>query len=194
MSVFPKALVDHARAVITLCRDQDLTVTTAESCTGGLASASLTAVPGSSAVLDRGFVTYSNAAKMQLLGVEAELLETVGAVSEDVAVAMALGALAASGATLSLAITGIAGPSGGTADKPVGLVHLAAARQDGLVRPKRYVFAGNRDDIRLASVHAGFDLLLELATLPDEDEMEDGDDVEDSGPAGTGLDAKPPTP
>jgi len=179
MSIFPKDLVDHARAVITLCRDQDLTVSTAESCTGGLVCASLTAVPGSSVVLDRGFVTYSNAAKIQLLGVEADVLDSVGAVSEDVAVAMALGALAASGASLALAITGIAGPGGGSADKPVGLVHMAAARQDGLVRPKRYVFAGNRDDIRLASVHAGLDLLLELATLPEEDD----DDAEPlSGP------------
>jgi nicotinamide-nucleotide amidase len=173
MSALDKDMVEHARALIDLCRARSLTVTTAESCTGGLLAASLTAVPGASQAFDRGFVTYSNAAKMQLLGVEEELLETMGAVSEDVAVAMALGALATSGADLGVAITGIAGPGGGSDQKPVGLVHLAAARFDGLVRPKRYVFAGTRDDVRLASVHAAIDLLEELIVLRGDDEPDD---------------------
>ncbi|KAA5607108.1 CinA family protein [Roseospira marina] len=170
MSALDKDMVEHARALIGLCLSRSLTLTTAESCTGGLLAASLTAVPGSSAVFDRGVVTYSNEAKMQLLGVEAEMLESVGAVSEDVAVAMALGALAAGGADLGVAITGIAGPDGATEGKPVGLVHLAAARIDGLVRPKRYVFAGTRDDVRLASVHAAIDLLEELIVLREDDD------------------------
>ncbi|MBB4284966.1 nicotinamide-nucleotide amidohydrolase family protein [Roseospira goensis] len=177
MSALAKDLVEHARAVMAVCRDRDLLITVAESCTGGLLAASLTAVPGASAVFDRGFVTYSNAAKTQLLGVEPELLDSVGAVSEDVAVAMALGALAASGTGLSVAITGIAGPGGATETKPLGLVHLAAARIDGLVRPKRYVFAGGRDDVRLAAAHAALDLLEELATL--HEDVEDDEDVDD---------------
>lgn len=170
MSAFAMDLIEHARACLDVCRRENLLVTTAESCTGGLLAASLTAVPGSSTVFDRGFVTYSNGAKTDVLGVEPDLLDAVGAVSEDVAVAMALGALAASGTSLSVAITGIAGPDGGSEDKPVGLVHMAAARLDGLVRPKRYVFAGGRDDVRLASAHAALDLVMELATLPEEDD------------------------
>ncbi|WP_299442663.1 CinA family protein [uncultured Rhodospira sp.] len=177
MTALAKELEEHARAVLAVCRQEGLVVAVAESCTGGLLAASLTAVPGSSTAFDRGFVTYSNEAKTDMLGVEPELLQSAGAVSEDVAVAMALGALAASGQSLSAAITGIAGPDGGSDAKPVGLVHMAAARLDGLVRPKRYVFAGGRDDIRLASVHAALDLLLELATLRD-DEDEDEDDGE----------------
>lgn len=175
MSALDKDLIDHARDVLEVCRRDGLTLAVAESCTGGLLAASLTAVPGSSDVFDRGFVTYSNEAKSEVLGVEPELLASVGAVSEDVAVAMALGALAASGRSMSASITGIAGPTGGTESKPVGLVHMAAARMDGLVRPKRYVFAGNRDDIRLASTHAALDLLLELVTLRD-DMLDDEDD------------------
>jgi len=170
MGAISATLVEQAHRVLTACEDAGLTLSVAESCTGGLVAAALTAVPGASRVFDRGFVTYSNDAKTQLLGVEPELLAAVGAVSEDVAVAMALGALAASGSSLSVAVTGIAGPGGGTTDKPVGLVHLAAARQDGLVRPKRYVFAGLRDDVRLASTHAALDLVLDLVLLGDDDD------------------------
>jgi len=177
MSALDKDMVEHARALIALCRARDLTVTTAESCTGGLLAASLTAVSGSSTVFDRGVITYSNESKVQLLGVEEDLLDSVGAVSEDVAVAMALGALATSGADLGVAITGIAGPGGATETKPLGLVYLAAARIDGLVRPKRYVFAGTRDDVRLAAVHAAIDLLEELIVLRADDEPDDDDDV-----------------
>lgn len=175
MSALDTDLVDHARTCLAVCRRDALMVATAESCTGGLVAAALTAVPGSSAVFDRGFVTYTDQAKSEQLGVEPEMLRALGAVSEDVAVAMALGALAASGAGLSVAITGIAGPDGGTDTKPVGLVFLAAARVDGLVRPKRYVFAGGRDDVRLASAHAALDLLVELATLRDDDPEPEAD-------------------
>ncbi|WP_211369198.1 CinA family protein [Roseospira navarrensis] len=173
MSLVEDDMVAHARALIGLCRERNLTLATAESCTGGLLTASLTAIPGSSAVVDRGYVTYTNAAKTQILGVEQELLDTVGAVSEETAVAMALGALATSGADLGVSITGIAGPGGATETKPVGLVYLAAARIDGLVRPKRYVFAGSRDDVRRASVHAAIDLLEELIVLRGDDAPDD---------------------
>lgn len=172
MSAIASELVEHAGRILTACEAEALTLSTAESCTGGLIAAALTSVAGSSRVFERGFVTYSDDSKMQLLGVEAELLAARGAVSEDVAVAMALGALAASGSGLGIAVTGIAGPGGGTPDKPVGLVFLAAARHDGLVRPKRYVFAGTRDDVRLASAHAALDLVRELLVLG-EDELDD---------------------
>ena len=115
-------MLDKARAA-------GLTIATAESCTGGLVAGALTAIAGSSDVVDRGFVTYSNAAKMQMLGVPPTLLAQHGAVSQPVAVAMAEGALKASGAGLAVSITGIAGPGGGSADKPVGLVHFALARR-----------------------------------------------------------------
>ena len=104
---------------------------TAESCTGGLIAASITAVPGASVVLERGFVTYSNEAKVEMLGVPAELIERRGAVSQEVALAMVDGALKHSRADIALAVTGIAGPDGGSAEKPVGLVHIAAARRNG---------------------------------------------------------------
>src|SRR3982751_3041231 len=120
-----------ARSLLDLCRSRKLTIATAESCTGGLVAAALTAIPGSSDVVDRGFVTYSNAAKTEMLGVPADLIATHGAVSEPVARAMAEGALSRSNADVAVAITGIAGPDGGSDAKPVGLVHLAAARNGG---------------------------------------------------------------
>ena len=126
-------------------------IATAESCTGGMVAAAITDISGSSAVFDRGFVTYSNAAKTQMLGVPPNLLETHGAVSEEVARAMAQGALAHSGATLAVSITGIAGPSGGSATKPVGLVHFACATKTGLYWHERMVFNGDRANIRLAA-------------------------------------------
>jgi nicotinamide-nucleotide amidase len=119
---------DIASQVITLCRAQNIRIATAESCTGGLISAALTAIPGSSDVLDCGFVTYSNLAKMAMLGVSETALARHGAVSEEVARAMAEGALARSPASLAVAVTGIAGPNGGSAEKPVGRVHVAVAR------------------------------------------------------------------
>jgi nicotinamide-nucleotide amidase len=131
---------DTAMRVLAACRVRGLKVATAESCTGGLVAGALTEVPGSSDVLDRGFVTYSNAAKETMLGVPTSILERHGAVSRETADAMATGALAMSNVDLVVAITGIAGPGGGSAEKPVGLVHFAAATRDGrrLHREKRY--------------------------------------------------------
>jgi nicotinamide-nucleotide amidase len=126
-------------------------IATAESCTGGLVAAAITDISGSSAVFDRGFITYSNTAKTQMLGVPSDLLETHGGVSEEVARAMAQGALAHSSATLAVSITGIAGPSGGSATKPVGLVHFACATNAGQQWHERMVFSGDRAAIRAAA-------------------------------------------
>lgn len=152
-----------ARRLLDLCRAKELHAVTAESCTGGLVAAALTAVAGSSAVVDRGFVTYSNEAKAEMLGVEMALIERFGAVSESVARAMAEGALAHSRAQISVAVTGVAGPGGGSADKPVGLVHFAAARLDGTTLTRHHVFTGDRDAVRGQSVLAALALLTEIA-------------------------------
>jgi nicotinamide-nucleotide amidase len=153
-----------ARRVLDACRAKNLKLAVAESCTGGLLAAALTEIPGSSDVLDRGFVTYSNAAKQEMLGVPASLLETRGAVSKETAEAMAAGALERSGADLSASVTGVAGPGGGTAQKPVGLVHFAAARRGGRVlhRERRYGDPG-RAEIRRRSVLEALAMLEELA-------------------------------
>ena len=157
---YPPEILDKAKALIGACAEAGIKTVTAESCTGGLLGGALTAVAGSSAVVDRGFVTYSNAAKAQLLGVPVALLKEHGAVSEPVARAMAEGALRALGDTaLSAGITGIAGPGGGTADKPVGLVHIAASRTGGPTLHARNIFSGDREAVRLASVAAALDLM-----------------------------------
>ena len=153
--------IRHAAArVLDACRTHGLKVATAESCTGGLVAGALTEIPGSSDVLDRGFVTYSNAAKQAMLGVPASILERHGAVSRETADAMAAGALMMSNADLAVAITGIAGPGGGSAEKPVGLVHFAAAARDGLRlhREKRYGDVG-RSAVRRAAVAEALTLL-----------------------------------
>ena len=139
-------------------------VATAESCTGGLIAGALTEISGSSAVLDRGFVTYSNEAKVAMLGVETATLVAHGAVSRQTAIEMAQGAIAHSAADFAVAVTGIAGPSGGSAEKPVGLVHLAAAGRNGamLHREMRYGDIG-RSGIRLATVRTALDMLTEIA-------------------------------
>lgn len=141
-------------------RDRGLKLAAAESCTGGLISAYLTEIPGSSDVLERGFVTYSNEAKTQMLGVPAGLIEAHGAVSEEVAAAMAEGALAHSAADVSIAVTGIAGPGGGSADKPAGLVHIAAKRRDGAAVHVRREFGDiGRAKVRERTVAEVFRLL-----------------------------------
>jgi nicotinamide-nucleotide amidase len=156
---------DGALRVLDACRRRGFTVATAESCTGGLVSGALTEIPGSSDVLDRGFVTYSNAAKQAMLGVPADVLERHGAVSRETAYAMAAGALAMSGADLAVAVTGIAGPGGGSASRPVGLVHFAAARRGGrdIHREKRFGDIG-RSAVRARSVAEALAMLEELAT------------------------------
>lgn len=136
-------------------------VCTAESCTGGLIAAHLTDIPGSSAWFDCGLVTYSNTAKTQLLGVDANLIETYGAVSKEVAEAMALGALANSHADIAVAVTGIAGPDGGSADKPVGTVYIAWASGERIIS-NRYQFNGTRADIRQQTVLQALTGVLQL--------------------------------
>ena len=157
------ALNANTRALLARCKAERLTIVTAESCTGGLIAAALTAIPGSSAVVDRGFVTYSNEAKTEMLGVPADLIARRGAVSADVARAMAEGALRHSRADLAIAVTGIAGPDGGSADKPVGLVHIAAARRGGarLHEEMRYGDIG-RDNVRFETVASALALLARL--------------------------------
>ena len=152
-----------ARRVIAACRAGDLRLATAESCTGGLVAGALTEVAGSSAIVDRGFVTYSNDAKQDLLGVPAAVLDRHGAVSAEVALAMADGVLARAPVDLSVAVTGIAGPGGATATKPVGLVHLATARRGHRPVTVRHVFPGGRHAVRTHSVAAALALLLTLA-------------------------------
>jgi nicotinamide-nucleotide amidase len=134
---------------------------TAESCTGGLIAATLTAIAGASDVLDRGFVTYSNEAKMDLLGVPRAMLATQGAISQPVVRAMAEGALTRSRATITVATTGLAGPGGGSPDKPVGLVWFGLAQRGGEVYSERVVFAGDRTAIRAAAVAHAFGLIQE---------------------------------
>jgi nicotinamide-nucleotide amidase len=153
-----------AKRVLDLCRARGLHVATAESCTGGLVAAALTEIAGSSDVVDRGFVIYSNAAKKSMLGVPAATLKRYGAVSAQTAKAMAAGALKRSRADLSVAITGIAGPGGGSKQKPVGLVHFAAASGDGrrLARKRLYGKIG-RSRVRLRSVAQALTLLEMLA-------------------------------
>ncbi|MFO0997217.1 MAG: nicotinamide-nucleotide amidohydrolase family protein [Alphaproteobacteria bacterium] len=154
------ALFERAKEVLEACERAALRVALAESCTGGLLAGSLTAVPGSSKVVERGFVTYSNEAKADILGVPAEIIAREGAVSAPVARAMAEGALARSLAELSAAITGVAGPDGGSEAKPVGLVFIACARRGRPTLVERYIFTGDRGAIRRASVEAALSLLL----------------------------------
>ena len=146
--------------VLDAARRLNLTIATAESCTGGLVAAALTEIAGSSDVVDRGFVTYSNAAKQALLGVSETDLRLHGAVSGPVAKAMAEGALKAAGAGVAVAVTGIAGPGGGSADKPIGLVWLAVARQgaETVLREERYGDLG-RNGVRIASVRSALEML-----------------------------------
>jgi len=157
----------QAESLLTRLQSKGLTLATAESCTGGLIAAALTAIPGSSATLLAGFVTYSNAAKQAMVGVPAALLAAHGAVSAPVACAMAEGALAASGADLAIAVTGIAGPGGAVPGKPVGLVHLALARRGVPTRARHHIFPGDRMAVRAATVDQALALIadsLEPAT------------------------------
>ncbi len=160
--MFPKDLAEQASALLQFCRKAGVTVATAESCTGGLIAGCLTEIVGSSDVVDRGFITYSNEAKNAMLDVPMRLIECHGAVSEPVARAMAEGALAHSFAVLSVAVTGVAGPGGGTVGKPVGLVHLACAKRGGETRHRaeRYGDLG-RSGIREATIRTAMEMLME---------------------------------
>lgn len=164
MSIFSAQLHHDAVALLAACRAKAFTLATAESCTGGLLSALLTEIPGSSDVFTHGFITYANAAKTAILGVNPALITQHGAVSEPVARAMAEGALRASGAALAVAITGVAGPGGGTAAKPVGLVYIAVATRAG-TQAMAHHFSGDRCAIRLAAVEAALKQLLSAAVM-----------------------------
>lgn len=158
--MFPADIIEAAGALLGVCRQRGLKLSTAESCTGGLTAGALTAIAGSSDVFERGFVTYSNEAKSELLGVPAALIAAHGAVSEQVARAMAEGAIVHSRADLAVAVTGVAGPGGGSEAKPVGLVHIACARRGGETVHWECRFGDiGRDAVREATVRAALDLI-----------------------------------
>jgi nicotinamide-nucleotide amidase len=157
--MIPDALLDEAAALLEACRARGVRLATAEGFTGGLIAGVLTAVSGASDVLERGFVTYSNAAKTELLGVPAEMIAAEGVVSGPVTERMAEGALQRSHADITVAVTGVAGPGGGSTEKPVGLVWLGVAARDQPVLSERQVFAGDRTAIRLAAVARALTLI-----------------------------------
>jgi len=161
--MFPDRVLVLARALIEEARSKRLKLATAESCTGGLIAGALTEVPGASEAVDRGFIVYSNSAKTKLLSVRAAVIMRHGAVSEEVARAMAEGALKNSAADIAVSCTGIAGPTGGSPGKPIGLVHFAAARtgETTLAEECRFGDLG-RSEIRMRSVEAGLKLLLQI--------------------------------
>ncbi|RKE84800.1 CinA family protein [Rhizobium sp. AG855] len=167
MGIYPADIEHQAAAIIAAYRDLGWMLATAESCTGGLIAGALTEIAGSSAVVDRGFVTYTNQAKMDLIGVSAATLEVFGAVSKETALQMAHGALMRSSAEVAVAVTGIAGPGGGSVEKPVGLVHLALKTRSGLIdhRQMRYGEIG-RDQVRLATVETALEMLAAAVQAP----------------------------
>jgi nicotinamide-nucleotide amidase len=164
MSLFPADIIAEAEALVRDFTAAGIMVSTAESCTGGLIAGALTEIAGSSAVVDRGFVTYTNNAKMEMLGVQEATLARHGAVSEETARQMVHGALFRSHADIAIAVTGVAGPGGGSAEKPVGLVHLAAkSRTSGLVHRKMLYGDLGRDQVRLATVRTALAMIRQLA-------------------------------
>ncbi len=163
MSLFPADITATAEDIIRDFTAAGLMVSTAESCTGGLIAGALTEISGSSAVVDRGFVTYTNVAKMQMLGVQEETLARFGAVSEETARQMVHGALFRSRAHLAVAVTGIAGPGGGSPEKPVGLVHLAAKSRSGKLVHRKMLYGDiGRTDVRLATIRTALQMLIEI--------------------------------
>ncbi|MDR6670668.1 CinA family protein [Rhizobium sp. 1399] len=164
MSLFPADITSMAENIIHNFTAAGLMVSTAESCTGGLIAGALTEISGSSAVVDRGFVTYTNVAKMQMLGVQEETLIRFGAVSEETARQMVHGALFRSRADLAVAVTGIAGPSGGSPEKPVGLVHLAAKSRSGKLIHRKMLYGDiGRTEIRLSTIRTALQMVIEIA-------------------------------
>lgn len=158
--MFPEHIRQLAASLIADYERNGYMVASAESCTGGLIAGALTDVPGSSKVVDRGFVTYSNVAKSEMLRVPPSLIHARGAVSAEVAVAMAVGALAKSKADVTVAVTGVAGPGGGSPEKPVGRVYIATAVRRGAAKHKEYTFPGDREAVRLATVQAALERLI----------------------------------
>ena len=164
MSLFPGDIIALSTGIIEEFSARGLTIATAESCTGGLIAGALTDIAGSSAVVDRGFVTYSNTAKHEMIGVREETLAQFGAVSRETALEMVEGALKAAGTSLAVAVTGIAGPGGGSPEKPVGLVHLAAASKTGKLIHREMRFGDlGRTAIRLATVRTALEMLLDVS-------------------------------
>ena len=161
--MFDPETLDLATSVLDACRARGWHVATAESCTGGLVAAALTAVAGSSDVVERGFVTYSNEAKSELLGVSPELIAAYGAVSAETAAAMAEGALTRAPVDLAVSIAGVAGPGGGSPEKPVGLIHCGLARRGKSPRTERRVFPGDRAAVRDAALRLALGLLADEA-------------------------------
>jgi nicotinamide-nucleotide amidase len=161
--VFASEILNLAERVLDACRARGWHVATAESCTGGLVAAALTAIAGSSDVLERGFVTYSNDAKTDLLGVPTTTIAAYGAVSAETAAAMARGAIVRAPVDLAVSVTGVAGPGGGSTDKPVGLMIFGLARRDGACRTERHVFAGDRSAVREAALEVALGLLAGAA-------------------------------
>lgn len=159
--MLPEATFDQARQVLATLDARGESLATAESCTGGLIAAALTAIAGSSSVVMAGFVTYSNAAKVAMVGVQEATLAAHGAVSDPVARQMAEGALARAGVDVALSCTGVAGPGGGSADKPVGLVFIARARRGAPTIVERHVFPGDRAAVRAATVAAALRLAVD---------------------------------
>ena len=157
--MFEPETLTLAQSVLDACRGRGWHVATAESCTGGLVAGALTAIGGSSDVVERGFVTYSNEAKSELLGVPPETIAAHGAVSNETAAAMAEGAVARAPVDLAISVTGIAGPGGGSPAKPVGLVIVGLARRDGPTRTEHRVFAGDRSAVRWAALQMALGLL-----------------------------------
>ena len=158
--MFDRETLALAENVLAACRTRGWRVATAESCTGGLVAASLTAIAGSSDVVERGFVPYSNKAKTELLGIPPDTIAQHGAVSAETAAAMAKGAVARAGVDLAVSVTGVAGPRGGTPEKPVGLVYLGIATRDAVARVERRIFPGDRTQIRDAALRCALELLL----------------------------------
>jgi len=163
--VFEAETLTLAQSALDACRARGWHIATAESCTGGLVAGALTAIAGSSDVVDRGFVTYSNEAKSELLGVPPETIAAHGAVSTQTAAAMALGAVARAPVELAISVIGVAGPGGGSAAKPVGLVIFGLARRDGPCRTERRVFDGDRSAVRHAALQMALGLLAAEARI-----------------------------
>ncbi|MBV9968258.1 MAG: CinA family protein [Alphaproteobacteria bacterium] len=161
--MFDNETLSLAEAVLAACRARGWRVATAESCTGGLVAAALTAVSGASEVFERAFVTYSNEAKIEMVAVPSETIASHGAVSAQTAAAMARGAVRRAPADVALSVTGVAGPRGATQQKPIGLVYLGVARRDGACRVERRTFPGDRAEIRRAAVVVALQILNDEA-------------------------------
>ena len=157
--MFPSDILIIANKLVKITNEKKITLSTAESCTGGLIAAAITEIPGSSSVFHRGYVTYSNLAKQQVLNVQSHELEKFGAVSKEVASQMAMGAKLTSNVDISIAVTGIAGPSGGTVEKPIGTVYIALAFKEN-IKVKDFLFKGDRTEIRMSTVRTALEIVV----------------------------------